>query len=99
MGDVAELVADAAGGADGFVDVAVGVAINPIIYSAASNIVSQFHREGSIDSAAKELRGNQLVRRYMVCDHYLMLGFAGADGLLDKVYATLMFAVKIRISQ
>ena len=39
VGDVAELVAEAMGGADGLVDVAVGVAINPIVDSAAGDVV------------------------------------------------------------
>ena len=34
MGDVAELVSEAVGGADGLVDVAVGVAVYPVVDSA-----------------------------------------------------------------
>ena len=39
VGDVPELVAEAAGGTDGFVDVAVGVAVDPVVDSAACDVV------------------------------------------------------------
>jgi len=38
VGDVAELVAEAAGGADGLVDVAVGVAVDPVVDSAGGHL-------------------------------------------------------------
>jgi len=38
VGDVAELVAEAAGGADGLVDVAVGVAVDPVVDAAGGHL-------------------------------------------------------------
>ncbi len=85
VGDVAELVAEAASGADGLVDVAVGVAVDPVADSAVGDVVGQLDGEGTVDAAALELRGNQLIGRNMVGDDDLVLGLAGADGLLDEV--------------
>ena len=51
---VAKLVADTMGLADYLVDVAVGMAINPIVYPAISNVVGKFCSEGTVDSAAIE---------------------------------------------
>ena len=85
MGDVAELVAEAAGGADGFVDVAMGMAVDPVVDSAVGDVVGQLDGECAVDAAALELRGNQLIGRNMVGDDDLVLGLAGADGLLDEV--------------
>jgi len=99
VGDVAELVAEAAGGADGFVDVAMGVAVDPVVDSAVGDVVGQLDGEGAVDAAALELRGNQLIGRDMVGDYDLVLGLAGADGLLDEVEAALMLVVEIGILQ
>ena len=99
MGDVAELVAEAAGGADGLVDVAVGVAVDPVVDSAVGDVVGQLDGECAVDAAALELRGNQLIGRYMVGDDDFVLGLAGADGLLDEVEAALVFAVEIGMPQ
>ena len=99
MGDVAELVAEAVGGADGLVDVAVGVAVDPVIDSAVGNVVGQFDGECAVNAAALELWGNQLIGWYVVGDDDLVLGVAGADGLLDEVEATLMLAVEIGVPQ
>ena len=79
MGDVAELVAEATGGADGLVDVAVGVAVDPVADSAVGDVVGQLDGEGTVDAAALELRGNQLIGRNMVGDNDLVLGLAGTD--------------------
>ena len=79
VGDVAELVAEAAGGADGLVDVAVGVAVDPVVDTAVGDVVGQFDGEGAVDAAALELRGNQLIGRYVVGNDDLVLGLAGAD--------------------
>ena len=79
VGDVAELVAEAAGGADGFVDVAVRVAVDPIVDSAVGDVVGQLDGECAVDPAALELRGNQLIGRYVVGNDDLVLGLAGAD--------------------
>ena len=43
VGDVAELVAEEAGGADCFVDVAVGVAVDPVVDAAGDN-----HHDGLV---------------------------------------------------
>ena len=99
MGDVAELVAEAAGGADGLVDVAVGVAVDPIVDCAVGDVVGQLDGECAVDAAALELRGNQLIGRYVMGDDDLVFGLAGADGLPDEVEATLVFIVEIGISQ
>ena len=58
MGDIAELIAEAAGGADGLVNVAVGMAVDPIVDSTASDVVGQLDSECAVDAAALELRGN-----------------------------------------
>ena len=50
MGDVAELVAEAAGGADGLVDVAVGVAVDPVVDSAGGDVVGQLDAWGHFAS-------------------------------------------------
>jgi len=97
--DVAELVAEAAGGADGLVNVAVGVTVNPVVDSAGGDVVGQLDGECAVDAAALELRGNQLIGRYVVGDDDLVLGVASADGLLDEVEATLMLAVEIGVPQ
>ena len=75
VGDVAELVAEAAGGADGLVNVTVGVAVDPVVDSAVGDVVGQFNGEGAVDAAALELRGNQLIGRYVVGDDDLVLGW------------------------
>ena len=99
MGDVAELVAEAAGDAYGLVDVAVGMAVNPVVDSAVGDVVGQLDGEGAVDAAALELWGNQLIGRYVVGDDDLVLSLAGADGLLDEVEAALVFTVEIGIPQ
>ena len=55
MGGVAELVADTMGVTYYLVDVAVGMAINPIVYPAISNVVGQFDSKGTIYPAALKL--------------------------------------------
>ena len=97
--DVAELVAEAAGGADGLVNVAVGVTVNPVVDSAGGDVVGQLDGECAVDAAALELRGNQLIGRYVVGDDDFVLSLAGADGLLDEVEAALVFTVEIGIPQ
>lgn len=99
VGDVAELVAEATGGADGIVDVAVGVAVDPVVNFAVGDVVGQLDGEGAVDAAALELRGNQLIGRYVVGDDDLVLGLAGVDRLLDEVEAALMLVVEIGILQ
>ena len=99
MGDVAELVAEAVGVADGLVDVAVGVAVDPVVDSAASDVIGQLDGECAVDAATLELRGNQLIGRYVMGDDDLVFGLAGADGLPDEVEATLVFIVEIGIPQ
>ena len=99
VGDVAELVAEATGGADCFVDVAVGMAVDPVVDSAVSDVVGQLDGERTVDAAALELWGNQLIGRNVVGDDDLVFGLAGADGLLDEVEAELMLAVEIGIPQ
>ncbi len=79
VGDVAELVAEATGGADGFVDVAVGVAVYPVVDSTVRDVIGQLDGEGAVDTAALELLGNQLIGRHMVGDDDLVLGLTGAD--------------------
>ena len=79
MGDVAELVAEAAGGADGLVNVTVGVAVDPVVDSAVGDVVGQFNGEGAVDAATLELWGNQLIGRYVVGYNDFVLGLAGTD--------------------
>ena len=79
MGDIAELIAEAAGGADGLVNVAVGMAVDPIVDSTASDVVGQLDSECAVDAAALELRGNQLIGWDMVGDDDLVLGLARTD--------------------
>ena len=79
VGDVAELVAEATGGADGIVDVAVGVAVDPVVDSAGGDVVGQLDGEGAVDTAALELRGNQLIGWDVMGDDNFVLGLAGAD--------------------
>lgn len=99
MGDVAELVAEATGCADGFVDVAVGVTVDPVVNAAGGDVVGQFDGECAVDEAALELGSDQLIGRDMVGDNDFVLGLAGADGLLDEVEAALMLVVEIGIPQ
>ena len=99
LGDVAELVTEAAGGADGLVDVAVGVAVDPVVDSTVGDVVGQLDGECAVDATALELRGHQLIGWNMVGDDDLVFGLAGADGLLDEVEAALMLVVKIGIPQ
>ena len=99
VGDVAELVAEAVGGADGFVDVAVGVAVDPVVDSAGGDVVGQLDGECAVDAATLELGSDQLIGWDVVGDDDLVLGVAGADGLLDEVEATLMLAVEIGVPQ
>lgn len=99
MGNVAELVAKAASSADGLVDVAVGVAIDPIVDSAAGDVVGQFDGKCTVDAAAVELRCNKLIGRHMMGNDDFVFGLARTYGLLDEVKATLMLAVEIEIPQ
>lgn len=52
MGVIAELLAEATGGADGFVDVEVGVAIYPVVDSTIDNVIGQLNGGYAIDTAA-----------------------------------------------
>ena len=52
---IAELVADAASGADSLVYIAMGMAVNPVVDAAGCNIISKFDGEGSIDLTSKKL--------------------------------------------
>ena len=52
---IAELVADAASGADSLVNIAMGMAVNPIVDAAGCNIISKFDGEGSIDLTSQKL--------------------------------------------
>ena len=79
MGNVAELVAEAVCGADGLVDVAVGVAVDPVVDAAGGDVVGQFYGECAVDAAALELGCDQLIGRDMVGDNDFVLGLAGGD--------------------
>ena len=48
VGDVAELVAEAVGGADGLVDVAVGVTVDPVVDSAGGDVVDLLDGECAV---------------------------------------------------
>ena len=48
---ITELVADAASGADSLVNIAMGMAINPIVDAGDGNLVAQFHSESIIYKA------------------------------------------------
>ena len=52
---IAELVADAASGADSLVNIAMGMAINPIVDAAGCNIGCKFDGECSIDVTSQKL--------------------------------------------
>ena len=52
---IAELVADAASGADSLVYIAMGMAVNPIVDAAGCNIISKFDGEGSVDTTSLKL--------------------------------------------
>lgn len=75
------------------------MAVDPVVDSAVSDVFGQFDGECAVDTTALELRGNQLIGRYVVGDDDLVLGLAGVDGLLDEVEAALMLVVEIRIPQ
>ena len=55
MESIAKLIADTAGATDGFVNVTMGMAVNPVIDTAGSNIVRKFDGEGSIDATSLKL--------------------------------------------
>ena len=57
MGDIAELVGETLGDADDFVDVAVGVAVDPVVYQGVSDVVAELDGEGAVDRAAFEVAG------------------------------------------
>ena len=75
------------------------MAVDPVVDSAVGDVVGQFDGECAVDAAALELRGNQLIGRYVMGDDDLVFGLAGADGLPDEVEATLVFIVEIGIPQ
>ena len=93
---IAKLVADAAGCANGLVDVTVGVTIYPVVNAAVSDVVGQFYGERSIDPAAAELRRHQLEGGHMVGDDHLMFGLTFCHRPFDEIEATLMLLVKVR---
>ena len=55
VGDVAELVAEAAGGVDRLVDVAVGVAVDPVVDAAGGDVAGGIGGECAVDAVAQEL--------------------------------------------
>ena len=57
---ISELIADATGRANGLVNIAMGVTVNPVVDAAIFDIVGQLYGEGSIDSAAAELWRHEL---------------------------------------
>ena len=73
------MVAEAVGGADGLVDVVVGVAVDPVVDAAGGDVAGGIGGECAVDAAALELRGDQLIGRYMVGDDDLVFGLAGGD--------------------
>ena len=60
MKGIAKLVADATCRANGLVDIAMGMTINPVVDTAVCDVVGQFYGECSIDPAAAELWRHQL---------------------------------------
>ena len=52
VGDVAELVGEAAGGADGCLDVAVRVSVDPVVDARGDDVVAKFDGEGAVDGAS-----------------------------------------------
>ena len=52
---IAKLIADTASGADGLVNVTMGMTVNPVIDAAGCNIVSKFDGEGSVDATFLKL--------------------------------------------
>ena len=96
---IAKLIADAAGRANGLVDVTMGVTVYPIVDAAVSDVVSQFHGESAIDPAAAKLWRHQLEGGHMVGDDHLMLGLTFCHRPFDEIEATLMLLVKVRERQ
>lgn len=95
MGDIAQLIGQDEGVADLRFDIAVRVSIDPVVYAAVGNIVTQLHGESAVDATADKLRGRAKSRRHMVGEHNLRLGFAFRDSLLDELQAPLVLAVEI----
>ena len=52
---IAELVADAASGADSLVYIAMGMTVNPIVDAAGCDIACKFDGEGSVDVTSQKL--------------------------------------------
>ena len=95
MGDIAQLIGQDEGVADLRFDIAVRVAIDPVVYAAVGDIVAQLHGESAVDGTADKLRGGAKFRRHMVGEHNLRLGLAFSDSLLDELQAPLVLAVEI----
>ena len=55
MESIAKLIADTAGATDGFVNVTMGMAVNPVIDAAGCNIVRKFDGKSSIDTTFLKL--------------------------------------------
>lgn len=95
MGDITQLIGQDEGVANLRFDIAVRVAIDPVVYAAFSNVVAQLHGESAVDATADKLRGGAKSRWHMVGEHNLLLGFAFRDSLFDELQAPLVLAVEI----
>ena len=52
---ISKLIANAAGGANGLVNVTMGMAINPVVDAGGCNIFSNFDGKGSVNTTSLKL--------------------------------------------
>ena len=83
--DISQLIGNDMGSANLCVDVAVRVPIDPIVNTAVSDIVAQFHGKGTIDSAAAKFRGSTKSCWHMVGEYDFCFCGALCNCLFDKM--------------
>ena len=95
MRDVAELIGEDLRLSDLRVNVAMRVAIYPIVDTRICDIIAQLYRKRTINRTASKFLCRTLLRRYMMCEHYLRFRFTFLYNLADKIETTIVLDIKI----
>ena len=93
--DIAQLFVGDFGLPNLHVDVAMRVAVDPVINPRIRDIVAQLHRKSAVDFTALKFFSRATLRRHMVGEHNLRLCRAFSNRLFDKSQTLLMLSVEI----
>ena len=97
--DISQLVADKLRSANLFVNIPVGVTVDPVLRPASLDEIILIGNKGTVDAAPFEIRRWQLEGRQMVRHHNSFGGLGLIDRISQESHTSLMLLVELVKSQ